>query len=116
MALRVETSGISLEQAIAKTRGIFTVWPPLVNFPSRKAQRSMLTTLALAFQISSQVSHLCHRKFTFGDEYVFVFFERLDALNAEDVFVFGLVGEKKPEGFEFQRVAEHLCQVAFGRS
>src|SRR5206468_3248250 len=63
-----------------------------------------------------QVSHLCHRKFTFGDEYVFVFFERLDALNTEDVFVLGLICEKKAESFEIQSVAEHLRQVALGRS
>src|SRR5262245_43145402 len=40
----------------------------------------------------------------------------MDALDTEDVFVFGLVGKKKTESFQLQSVAEHLCQVAFGCS
>ena len=39
---------------MASTRGILTRCPPLVNMPSLRAQRSMFTTLALAFQISSR--------------------------------------------------------------
>ena len=75
-----------------------------------------MTTLALAFQISSKVSHLGFWKFAFGNQYVLVFFEGLDALDTEDIFVLGLVGKKKPEGFEFQSIAEHLRQMALGRS
>ena len=84
---------------MAKTRGIFTACPPLVNFPSRRAQRSMLTTLALAFQISSRYATSACGSLPSGNQYVLVFFKGLNALDTEDIFVLGLVREKKSERF-----------------
>ena len=59
-----------------------------------------------------QVSHLGFWQLTLGNEHVLVFFERLDALDAEDVFVFSFVREKKSESFKLQGIAEHLGQMA----
>src|SRR5262249_59814360 len=101
---------------MAKTRGIFTDCPPLVNFPSRNAERSRLTTLALAFQISSR-----HATSASGS-LPSVMSTSLSSLSAWMLWIpkmsLCLVSsvEKKPEGFEFQGIAEHLRQVALGGS